>query len=369
MALAFDAESYGSADQEVTVASPVVAQLSRPRFLAMNDRSKVALDVTNLSGAPQQLDLSWSVEGPLTMDAPRTRIALADGERKSLSYDVTATAPAGAGTLSLSLAGATPEPIRKTWSIGLRAAWPAASRQRVALLAEGDALEIGADWVAGLSPATVDAGLSLSSQPSLQLRSHLRHLLRYPYGCLEQTTSSAWPIVLATPDRQQRYGLGELSNSDRTEHVVAAMDRLAAKQLSSGGFGLWDRRSYEEQWLTAYAADYLVTASAAGYPVPENMRSRALRRLEQYLRGSGVPVRRYSESPQHYEAAYRAYAGYVLARLGRASLGALRAAQKAVEEHAQSPLPLVHLGLALIRMGDPKRGEALLQTASKRRAQ
>lgn len=46
----------------------------------------------------------------------------------------------------------------------------------------------------------------------------------------------------------------------------ALLQRLQRLQLPSGGFGLWDGRSDEEQWLTAYAADYLLARKEAGMP-------------------------------------------------------------------------------------------------------
>ena len=53
----------------------------------------------------------------------------------------------------------------------------------------------------------------------------------------------------------------------------------------------------------------------------------------------------------------RAYAGYVLARVGRAPLGTLRSLYDSRRKDAKSGLSLVHLGLALSLQGDKKRGE------------
>ncbi|MDT9091764.1 hypothetical protein, partial [Escherichia coli] len=63
----------------------------------------------------------------------------------------------------------------------------------------------------------------------------------------------------------------------------ALLQRLQRLQLPSGGFGLWDGRSDEEQWLTAYAADYLLARKEAGDAVPEAMLNQALNRLQSYL--------------------------------------------------------------------------------------
>ncbi len=49
------ADRYGEKDQEMIVAAPVIAELSTPRYVTFGDRSTVALDVQNLTGAAQQL--------------------------------------------------------------------------------------------------------------------------------------------------------------------------------------------------------------------------------------------------------------------------------------------------------------------------
>ncbi|MDO6804526.1 alpha-2-macroglobulin family protein, partial [Wenyingzhuangia sp. 1_MG-2023] len=58
MAVAFTDDAFGHMEQEVTVAAPIVTQLSMPRFAGMDDDAHIALDVTNLSGQPQTLTVT-----------------------------------------------------------------------------------------------------------------------------------------------------------------------------------------------------------------------------------------------------------------------------------------------------------------------
>src|SRR5690606_27029291 len=65
----------------------------------------------------------------------------------------------------------------------------------------------------------------------------------------------------------------------------------------------------------------------------------------------------------HLRLAYKAHAGYVLARLNRAPLGTLRALYDGERNAARSAMPLAHLGLALSLQGDATRGGRALDAA------
>lgn len=51
------------------------------------------------------------------------------------------------------------------------------------------------------------ANLTLSNQPPIDVKSAVQGLLMYPYGCLEQTTSSAYPLVFIDEAGATAYGL------------------------------------------------------------------------------------------------------------------------------------------------------------------
>ena len=100
--------------------------------------------------------------------------------------------------------------------------------------------------------------------------------------------SRAWPYLLTTADERAAWSKPAEGKQAASEADVqrALLQRLQRLQLPSGGFGLWDGRSDEEQWLTAYAADYLLARREAGDAVPEAMLNQALNRLQSYLTDS-----------------------------------------------------------------------------------
>ena len=59
------------------------------------------------------------------------------------------------------------------------------------------ALESGKSWSIDYSPigiyGTNSGSIEVSSVPPLDLDKRLKYLIRYPHGCIEQTTSSVFP--------------------------------------------------------------------------------------------------------------------------------------------------------------------------------
>ena len=234
------------------------------------------------------------------------------------------------------------------------------SKQKI--LNNREKISLDGEDIAHMIPETVEAVLSIDNRAQMNLSSHLEHLLAYPYGCLEQTSSRAFPLTYATLENQQRFDLPTIEEAKRIEMIEKGIERVASKQLNNGGFGLWSNTSPEEHWLTAYVADFLVSAKNMGVDVPYMLLRNTMRRLRKYVnRPSAFVQERWSEDAGHYSIAYKAYAAYVLARVNRAPLGSLRTLYNKKMDDAESGLPKIHLGIALSKMGDKKRGDKAIK--------
>ncbi|MBF0369727.1 MAG: alpha-2-macroglobulin family protein [Magnetococcales bacterium] len=376
MVLAFGEEQFGTAEKEIIVAAPVIAEIAAPRFLAAGDQAFLTLDLTNASGHDQALQLQLNVTSPLAMAPVSETVSLGDGEKTTLRYPLTTESAYGVGKIQLRLTGKSPEAgegspeageaiaLSRSWELMVRPGYPGERRVERQVLVPGAQWTMPDNLMDGLMPATAEVDLRLSSWPPLNLRPVLKGLLGYPYGCLEQTTSRAFPLLVMGVNKAQRLGLKPLSSKERKRRIEMAIDRLSGMQRPDGSFGLWRANDDPEIWLTPYVLDFLLDARVRGFQVPEAMMQKGLDYLLKGLRAGGrrmIPGM--SEAVDHLRFAANSYAGYVLSRLGRAPLGALRILHDNDRKHALSGLPLVHLGLALKAQGDERRADEALQEA------
>ncbi|GBC60596.1 alpha-2-macroglobulin domain-containing protein [Desulfonema ishimotonii] len=367
MAVAFTPTCFGSAEREVTVAAPVVTQLAMPRFLAPGDVSEFTLDIHNLSGAAKTVDLDLKSDGPVVLENGTQTVKLADGEKKTLRFPVRAEADFGKSVITLVTAGEGFH-LTREWQLGVRPGYPATARKVFSMIRPGGVFSLDPKLSADLIPSTVDADLKISPQLPLNFRSAMRGLITYPYGCLEQTTSRAYPLLFATPVQIARYQLPPIAEAERLRRLNTALERLTTLQLASGGFGLWNKSSPESPWLTVYVTEFLLAARAMSLDVSETMLDKALKRIEIYLT-RGAPLTDYMDNAErdHLSFAVQSYAAYVLSLLNRAPLGTLRTLYDNHHEQAGSCLPLAHLGIALKRMGDAERSRKALEEATGKR--
>lgn len=368
MAVAVAKERFGSAERELTVASPVVASLAAPRFLALGDSSSVTVDLNNTTGEEQTVKLSVTHNSLLDDVFVEREVVLPAGKRTTLRLPVRALQELGKGQVDLVLTGKD-FTARRQLGIPLRPAYPARHWRVARLLQPGESAVWDAKAMEAFIPSGMTATLSLAATPPLPLHNALQGLLQYPYGCLEQTVSSAWPYLFLEANTVKALGLPPTGMTERHDKVSAALLRIAGMQLASGGFALWDGTGEEEYWLTPYTVDFLLDAKEQGFIVPAWLLERVLQNLAERLQEPFDEAEgRYgfAANPAHAAFAARAYAAYVLARVKRAPLGTLRVLHDAEMPKAVTGLPLVHLGLALQLAGDVKRADSAFKQALQR---
>ena len=105
------------------------------------------------------------------------------------------------------------------------------------------------------------------------------HLLRYPYGCIEQTTSSTIPWITALHMRGLSPELSKFSEPKIRANIQAGANRLLSMQTSDGGFSYWPGDSESLDWASSYAGLGILLCKEAGAKIPDE----ALNDLTDYL--------------------------------------------------------------------------------------
>ena len=386
MAVAGLAGRYGKAEAELTVAAPLVAELSTPRFIAPGDQAQLALDLSNLSGQAQTVSVRLTGAAPLRVGAGPQTVNLAHQQRQVLRWPVEAGAGYGLVPLTLELKARSGLTLRRQSWLQLQPPWAPERDGRRMRVAPGESLALDPAWLARFHPASAQLGVALSDRPPLDVARLVQDLLDYPYGCLEQTVSSAYPLLFVDAEQAKAWGLklaAPLTEDERRQRVARALGRLAGMQASSGAFTLWGGGSRYEAYLGAYVLGFLQDAQAAGFAPPAGLQQRAIGWLQAEL---AQAPNRFPALPRelkpgqssfkerdlellrdsHRRFAELAHIGYMLAREQKAPLSLLRYLHDKVRDRARSPLPLVHLAAALKLMGDGRRAAEALDDAMRR---
>lgn len=331
---AFNGAQVGQLVQDNTISALVVAELSIPRFVVPDDITATTIDIFNNSGQSKTFNVelwpsdnikneSKSLIKSILMDKSlyKKTLELADGERwsENIRFTVDSDNWALRANLQLKVTDASnTTDIDRQWSIPIRASMPWVTQAKSVTLSSGQKYQVPASLWDGMSVVKEELGdLHISATPILSVTEHAKGLLRYPYGCAEQTTSKAWPFLLNHPELQtlQNNALAQQMTSsnkvnDNRELIADAVRRLKNMQKERGGFGLWDSYGREEYWLTLYVTEFL-TEVERRYPgtLPEGMLEAAYQRIRHYL----------NYEDRETTSLVKAYAAYLLSELGLVS--------------------------------------------------
>lgn len=344
MAVAWSANGVGQGSKPMTVRDDVVAEVILPRFLAPGDTARVGLNLHNVAGPAGDYTVSVRASGTVMAEGGEVRLSQNLGANQRELLPVTLMAQgAGIGTINLTLEGPGGMKIDRAWPIEVRPAQLTQSVDEVATLAPGASYALPNSILSQFVPGSTSLSLNVSSvQGYDNVAGMLKWLDRYPYGCLEQTTSGAMPLLVFN-DVAGAAGLRV--DAAMHERVQGAIDRIFDMQQWSGGFGMWSHLGDEaDTFIGAFAIDFLMRAKAEGtYVVPQEGIDRAMK----WLRGVASSEGRSSMA--------RAYAYYLLARSGQVIPGDLRYFADTSGPSIGNPLADGMLGAALLSIGDRSR--------------
>jgi uncharacterized protein YfaS (alpha-2-macroglobulin family) len=353
MAVAWSKTGVGQASADVLVRDPVVVTASLPRFLSPGDESRLLLEIVHATGPSGRMGLDVTANG-VTLGQVPSDFDLGDQAKAVFEVPVTAGA-VGVHTIDVSLTTPDGKVLTKTLSIPVQVNDPEVARISRLDLATGQSFTFDQDVFAGLVEGSGKSVMSVGPLARLNAPGLLAALDRYPYGCTEQLTSRALPLLYF--DEVARL-MDLEGDADLAGRINESIVEILANQSSTGGFGLWG--PYEgDFWLDAYVTDFLSRARAQGYAVPDVAFRNALANLRNQVNYAADFS---AETNGGGEAL--AYALMVLAREGAAAVGDLRYYADVKGADFSTPIAQAQLGAALASYGDQARADAMFRKAA-----
>ncbi|MBE1285158.1 MAG: alpha-2-macroglobulin family protein [Rhodobacteraceae bacterium] len=350
MAVAWSQQAIGQTEADMLVRDPVVVTASLPRFLAPGDSSRALLEIVHADGPTGDMQLQITGGAGITLGAVPASVMLGAGEKQSLQIAVTAT-QIGDPELTVTLTTPDGTALQQVLRLPVRSNDPTVSTTRRFQLAAGDQFTFSNDVFADLRPGSGKAVLSAGPLARFDAPGLLSTLDRYPYGCTEQVTSQALPLLYLS-SLAQATGLG--NGPDVDMRIRQSINRILTRQAGNGAFGLW-RAESGDFWLDAYVTDFLSRARTQGYTVSERAYVQALDNLRN----------RINYAPDFDEGGEDiAYALMVLAREGAAAMGDLRYYADVKAGAFSTPLAVAQVGAALAFYGDQTRADRLFVRAA-----
>ncbi|MBR9913614.1 MAG: hypothetical protein GYB32_02110 [Algicola sp.] len=304
-------EAYGSTDKSVEVKKPLMVLATLPRKLSPGE--KVTLPVTVFAMEPKVKNVSLnlklsdgiSVVGnksqQLTFERPDEQMAYFEldvSKAKGIqTVEVIASGNGEKSTYKVELDVVNPNPITSIYET---------------TKLEGNSeqsLTFNTFGVTGSNSATVE----FSTLPPMDFTRRLQYLIRYPHGCVEQTTSGVFPQLYLADIFDLKYE----KKKEIQSHIENGIRRLGNFQRPNGGLSYWMGENTANDWGTSYAGHFMIEAEKKGFVLPLTFKSNWISYQKQAARDWRPSYSRYNSDLA------QAYRLYTLALAGSPDLASM----------------------------------------------
>ncbi|MCA9514389.1 MAG: Ig-like domain-containing protein [Myxococcales bacterium] len=309
-------DRFGSGESAITARLPLMVRMSPPRFLNFGDRFELPVVVQNQTDAPMDVQVAVrATNATLTAGAGRA-VTVPANDRVEVRFPVAAEMAGTARFQAGAAAGAEADAAEVSLPV-----WTPATTEAFATYGEVDQGGVkqpvrtpGEVW-----PQFGGLDITTSSTQLQALTDAVLYLQSYPFECAEQVSSRILSVAALKDVLTAFKAPGVPSPEAMMASVSRDMDKLRGMQNDDGGWGFW--RRYEKSWpfLTVHVTHALARAKNKGFEVKEDMLSEATYYLET------IEQRFEPEYPESVKRAIRAYALYVLDRLGKKNPAKARA--------------------------------------------
>jgi len=356
MAIAVKGDKFGSGATDVRVADPLVLEPSFPRFLAPGDAFDLPLLLSNQTKSPMETRVTWSAKGPIENTGEKAHaLRLPAKGQEQVLFHGKAAEEAGKAVVTVSAVDGKKRSWDSTVELAVRPPNPLTTLVEFGELGAGKGVTLSVPG--GFIKEGQKTRLSASASPLLPFLGAMDHLIGYPYGCAEQTTSKAFPLLYL---RDLGLVTGRFSDRARAVefYVQEAVDKLVGLQHENGTFsywpnqGAWDGGNPRDNYLANYCSHFLLEAKRLGYDVPERVLQRVRDRLGA-IQVNGQNTGRLDRRQENVEVIDATYVLYLRALVGAPDLESMKALRDKGRKDAL-------LSLAFSQVGDVSSAKLVL---------
>ena len=335
--------AYGKAEKATPVRKPLMVLATLPRVLGPEEKVKLPVTLFTMEKSIKNIKIDIKATGPLLVGNASQTVAMT-GADMTVDFDLSVKSGVGVGKIEVTASSGSFS-ATDVIEIDIRNPNPPVSKVQENILDAGKTWNgtVAAVGMGGTNSAT----LEISTLPPINLAQRMRYLLQYPYGCIEQTTSSVFPQLYL----DQVKALTDGEKAAIQNNVKAGIERLKLFVTRDGGFAYWPGGQDSESWASTYAGHFLIEAEAKGYLVPGDM----LKRWKKYQRKKAQEWRKNQEL--YSSELIQAYRLYALALAGDPELGAMNRLRElgGIESTAGWML-----AAAYVKAGQPEAGKKLI---------
>lgn len=280
MAIAYKKDAFGSVQKPMKVADPVILSPALPRFLSPGDVITMPVTVFNTTDKQVSIKIEVVTEGSVKAVQQNASLEVKGNGENFVNFTLKAAEEIGKAVVKVR-AEISNEKLESVTELAVRPISPYVTESTNGFIEAGKTVTV--DMPDVFHPINRRGYVVLSPFPVANFAKQLKHLVGYPHGCIEQTTSKAFPQIYLR-DIALILDPSIIEKGSPSYFVNEAIKKITGMQLHNGSFSYWPGGDYSSDWSTVYATHFLVEAKKAGYEVSDNVLNSALNFIKSIAR-------------------------------------------------------------------------------------
>ncbi len=342
--------AYGFAENTTPVRKALMVLATMPRVVGPEEEVELPVSVFVMKENIRDVRVEVTSDEFFSIVQPSQNMTFSQTGEQMAYFSLKVSGRTGIGKVRVTAVSGN-ESAGQEIEIEVRNPNPVMSKTRDFIIEPGQSVDLPYEFF-GL-PGTNSGQVTFSSLPEFGLDRHLNYLIHYPYGCIEQVTSAAFPQLFLT-------SFAELSQDKKDKidrNIRSAINRIAKMVLADGSLSYWPGQSYYSDWGTSYAGHFLLLAENKGYLLPAGLKDK----WTAFQQGAASSYRRTAGSVHTDYDKCQAYRLYTLALAQKPALGAMNRLREAGN---LSPSTAWILAAAYLYAGKPEAAEGLISGRS-----
>ena len=258
MIVACSDNNFGKLEKLIPVKNPLMVQSQFPRTLNVSDKLQLPVTILRDDSSIKTAELSVKSNTSMVKGFTPSKSLIFNGNNQlSQIYDIEVLNQTGKLSVEMGINGGG-KGMKETTNILINYpnSYESATVKNI--------VEPGNKFDFNIKPKgykdVFTSKIMISGLKVPNFTQYAEDLIDYPYGCLEQTTSSGFGQLYLDKIIQ----LDPKENRIRMENLQATINKLTRFQQSSGVFNYWDS-DYYHVWSDIYAGNFMIELQRLGY--------------------------------------------------------------------------------------------------------
>lgn len=254
-------KSFGAAGKRMNVVDPINLFPAVPRVTAPNDEMTLKVQVLAPTMKGQNLNVTVNNKNLNAIGTVPSSVKVDGNGEAMFVMKVKVPETLGNAVFDVKVSGGGYDAESKT-EIPIRMPYAEKRQTYTKEIAAGATESMNFD-VPGIA-GTQEGNVMVASLIPVDMYSRLNYLTTYPYGCLEQVVSAAFPQLYLNYFMQQ----SEEAQAKIRESIEEGIASLKSYQQADFSLTNWVGGRYVDPWTEIYALHFLVEAKNQGFDVP-----------------------------------------------------------------------------------------------------